>query len=57
MPVGAVRATVRGLLTGQVLRMATDGAAMRWGLCLSASLGGGVPAVLTWGPVAGVTLP
>ncbi|WP_327699791.1 hypothetical protein [Streptomyces sp. NBC_00459] len=56
MAVGAVCATVLGLLASQVLRMATDGASMRWGLVyLSTSLGGGVPAALTWGLVAGVT--
>ncbi|WP_327698963.1 hypothetical protein [Streptomyces sp. NBC_00459] len=56
MAVGAVCATVLGLLASQVLRVAMDGAGMRWGLVyLSASLGGGVPAALTWGLVAGVT--
>ncbi|WP_371664613.1 hypothetical protein [Streptomyces sp. NBC_00280] len=56
MAVGAVCATVLGLMASQVLRMATDGAGMRWGLIyLSTGLGGGVPAALTWGLVAGVT--
>jgi hypothetical protein len=46
---------VIGLLASQLLRMATDGTGMRWGLIhLSAGLGGGVPAALTWGLVAGV---
>jgi hypothetical protein len=56
MAVGAVCATVLGLLASQLLRMATDGTGMRWGLMyLSAGLGGGVPAALTWGLVSGVT--
>ena len=56
MAVGAVCATVLGLMASQVLRMATDGAGMRWGLIyLSTSLGGGVPAALTWGLAAGAT--
>ncbi|WP_371658233.1 hypothetical protein [Streptomyces sp. NBC_00280] len=55
MAVGAVCATVLGLLSSQVLRTVTDGAGMRWGLIyLSTGLGGGVPAALTWGLVAGV---
>ncbi|WNM29295.1 hypothetical protein RKE30_02220 [Streptomyces sp. Li-HN-5-11] len=54
MAVGAVCATVIGLLASQLLRMATDGTGMRWGLIhLSTGLGGGVPAALTWGLVAG----
>ncbi|MFI1358075.1 hypothetical protein ACH4TV_31495 [Streptomyces sp. NPDC020898] len=56
MAIGAVCATVLGLLASQVLRVATDGAGMRWGLIyLSANLGGGVPAALVWGLVSGVT--
>ncbi|MFH9243878.1 hypothetical protein ACH4LK_00255 [Streptomyces lydicus] len=55
MAVGAVCATVLGLLASQLLRMATDGTGLRWGLLhLSAELGGGVPAALTCGLVAGV---
>ncbi|MFG2631964.1 hypothetical protein [Streptomyces sp. NPDC048473] len=55
MAVGAVCATVLGLLASQVLQMATDGAGLRWELqYLSAGLGGGVPAALTFGLVAGV---
>ncbi|MFF8373252.1 hypothetical protein ACF05W_31125 [Streptomyces lydicus] len=54
MAVGAVCATVLGLLASQLLRMATDGTGLRWGLLhMSAELGGGVPAALTWGLVAG----
>ncbi|GAB7028985.1 hypothetical protein [Streptomyces platensis] len=42
-------------LASQLLRMATDGTGLRWGLFhLSAGLGGGVPAALTCGLVAGV---
>ncbi|MGW4819407.1 hypothetical protein ACWEP4_10570 [Streptomyces sp. NPDC004227] len=55
MAVGAVCATVLGLLASQSLRTATDGAGLRWGLTyLSAGLGDGVPAALTCGLVAGV---
>ncbi|MFI1621018.1 hypothetical protein ACH4VT_29220 [Streptomyces lydicus] len=55
MAVGAVCATVLGLLASQLLRIATDGTGLRWGLLhLSAELGGGVPAALTWGLLAGV---
>ncbi|MFF9122782.1 hypothetical protein ACF09J_05690 [Streptomyces sp. NPDC014889] len=55
MAVGAVCATVLGLLASQLLRMATDGAGLRWGLIyLSSGLGYGVPAALTCGLVAGV---
>ncbi|MER5915438.1 hypothetical protein ABT124_34635 [Streptomyces sp. NPDC001982] len=54
MAVGAVCATVLGLLASQLLRMATDGSGLRWDLLyLSAGLGGGVPAALTCGLVAG----
>ncbi|GGZ13960.1 hypothetical protein GCM10010365_37330 [Streptomyces poonensis] len=54
MAVGAVCATVIGLLASQLLRVVTDGTGMRWGLLhLSAVLGGGVPAALTFGLVAG----
>ncbi|WP_371669975.1 hypothetical protein OG985_21450 [Streptomyces sp. NBC_00289] len=56
LAVCAVCATVLGLLAGQLLRMATDGTGLRWGLTyLSASLGDGVPAALTFGLAAGVT--
>ncbi|MCX4509983.1 hypothetical protein OHA27_06615 [Streptomyces sp. NBC_01619] len=55
MAVGAVCATVLGLLASQLLRLATDGSGLRWGLLhLSGVLGSGVPAALTWGLVAGV---
>ncbi|WP_330300185.1 hypothetical protein [Streptomyces sp. NBC_00503] len=54
--VGAVCATVLGLLASQLLQVvltAADSGA-RWGaLGLFAILGGGVPAALTWGLVAG----
>ncbi|MGW5125060.1 hypothetical protein ACWEQ7_13585 [Streptomyces sp. NPDC004069] len=55
MAVGAVCATVLGLLASQLLRTVTDGAGLRWGLIyLSSGLGYGVPAALTCGLVAGV---
>ncbi|MFJ1806895.1 MULTISPECIES: hypothetical protein [unclassified Streptomyces] len=55
MAVGAVCATVLGLLAGQLLRMATDGTGMRYGLMyLSAAVGNGVPAALIWGLLSGV---
>ncbi|WP_329210002.1 hypothetical protein OG257_22165 [Streptomyces sp. NBC_00683] len=57
MAAGAVCATVIGLLARQLLQMALTGAdsGMRWGLVqLSGGLGGGVPAALTWGLVAGL---
>lgn len=55
MAVGAVCATVLGLITSQLLRVAVDGAGLHWGLLyLSASLGIGVPAALTFGLAAGV---
>ncbi|MGA4951002.1 hypothetical protein [Streptomyces lydicamycinicus] len=56
MAVGAVCATVLGLLASQLLRVVVDGAgsSLRWDLLhLSASIGDGVPAALTWGLVAG----
>ncbi|MFE6038360.1 hypothetical protein [Streptomyces sp. NPDC056452] len=56
MAAGAVCATVIGLLARQLLQMGLTGAdsGMRWGLVqLSGGLGGGVPAALTWGLVAG----
>ncbi|MFJ7062371.1 hypothetical protein ACK8N7_16715 [Streptomyces griseobrunneus] len=52
----AVCATVLGLLVGQLVRMAltVSDSGMRWGLVqLSAGIGGGVPAALTFGLVAG----
>ncbi|WP_261957782.1 hypothetical protein [Streptomyces nigrescens] len=55
MAVGAVCATVLGLLASQLLRMATDGTGLQWGLLhLAAGLGEGIPAALTWGLLAGV---
>ncbi|MFP8883191.1 hypothetical protein [Streptomyces mangrovi] len=56
MAVCAVCATVLGLLASQLLRMALDGGAgLRWGLLhLSARLGDGVPAALTFGLAAGI---
>ncbi|MFG2642124.1 hypothetical protein ACGFYP_14290 [Streptomyces sp. NPDC048370] len=54
MAVGAVCATVIGLLASQLLGMATNPTGLRWGLIqLAASLGNGVPAALTCGLVAG----
>ncbi|GAA1375844.1 hypothetical protein [Streptomyces beijiangensis] len=55
MAVGAVCATVIGLLASQLLRMVTDGTDPRYGVVQrAAGLGGGVPAALTCGLVAGV---
>ncbi|MEU9318385.1 hypothetical protein [Streptomyces sp. NPDC048295] len=55
MATGAVCATVLGLLASQLLRVVTDGVGLRRGLLqLSAGIGGGVPAALTCGLVAGV---
>ncbi|WP_406382149.1 hypothetical protein [Streptomyces sp. NBC_01618] len=57
MAVGTVCATVIGLLSSQLLQIATSASdsGMRWGLVhLSAAIGGGVPAALTCGLVAGV---
>ncbi|KUL44084.1 hypothetical protein [Streptomyces regalis] len=55
MAAGAVCVTVLGLLVSQLVRVALDGSGVRWDLMyLSASIGGGVPAALTWGLVAGV---
>ncbi|MFE7840067.1 hypothetical protein ACFU53_29625 [Streptomyces sp. NPDC057474] len=56
LAVGAVCATVLGLLTSQVLRMLVDGTRLRWDLYLAADFGGGVPAALTWGLLAGATI-
>ncbi|GHH11735.1 hypothetical protein [Streptomyces lanatus] len=54
MAVGAVCATVLGLLAAQLLRLAIDDTAMAYGaLHLFAGLGGNVPAALTFGLVAG----
>lgn len=54
MAVGAVCATVLGLLASQLLRTATDRTGMSYGpLQLFAGLGGGVPAALTFGLAAG----
>ncbi|MBT2420285.1 hypothetical protein J7F01_13050 [Streptomyces sp. ISL-22] len=55
MAAGAVCATVLGLLASQLLRVVMDGTGLRWDLMyLSAGLGGGVPAALTFGLFAGV---
>lgn len=55
MAVGAVCATVLGLPAGQLLRVVTEGSGLNAGLLqLSAGLGGGIPAALTCGLVAGV---
>lgn len=55
MATGAVCATVLGLLASQLLQVATDWVGLRWGLLqLSAGIGGGIPAALTFGLVAGV---
>ncbi|MFE3944463.1 hypothetical protein ACFXPV_21675 [Streptomyces sp. NPDC059118] len=55
MAAGAVCATVLGLLASQMLRVATDGTGLRWGLeSLFSTIGDGVPAALTCGLVAGV---
>ncbi|MFE9126725.1 hypothetical protein ACFYOF_15140 [Streptomyces sp. NPDC007148] len=56
MAVGAVCATVLGLLVSQVLRTATGDTAAVWGpVYLFSTLGGGVPAALTFGLAAGAT--
>ncbi|MFJ7949755.1 hypothetical protein ACIQ6K_40205 [Streptomyces sp. NPDC096354] len=55
MAIGAVCATVLGLLASQLLRVTLDGADLRWGLLSPfAGIGDGVPAALTCGLVAGV---
>ncbi|WP_329492769.1 hypothetical protein [Kitasatospora herbaricolor] len=55
MAVGAVCATVLGLLAGQLVRMPLDGRVQGRGLLqLAAGIGGGVPAALTCGLLAGV---
>ncbi|MEW1690344.1 hypothetical protein ACIQOF_32285 [Streptomyces sp. NPDC091265] len=55
MAVGAVCATVLGLLAGQLLRVGTGGAGLSAGLLqLSAGLGEGVPAAVTCGLAAGI---
>ncbi|MFE6667355.1 hypothetical protein ACFVFH_27810 [Streptomyces sp. NPDC057697] len=55
MAVGTVCATVLGLLASQVLRVVTDGTGPHWRLeSFISSIGGGVPAALTCGLVAGV---
>ncbi|SCD89018.1 MULTISPECIES: hypothetical protein [unclassified Streptomyces] len=56
MALGAVCATVLGLLASQLAQMAltASDSGMRWGLVqLSAGVGGGVPAALTFGLLAG----
>ncbi|MFC9187389.1 hypothetical protein [Streptomyces cyaneofuscatus] len=54
MAAGAVCATVLGLLVSQLTQMALSDGGMRWGLVqLSAGIGGGVPAALTFGLLAG----
>lgn len=56
MAVGAVCATVLGLLASQLLRMVLDDSGLQWGWPgLFAGVGNGVPAALTFGLVAGVT--
>src|SRR3954471_1789384 len=55
MAVGAVCATVLGLLASQVLHMAIDDTASVWGpVHMFSALGGGVPAALTFGVTAGL---
>jgi hypothetical protein len=55
MAVGAVCATVLGLLVNQVLHMAMDDTATVWGPAhLFSNLGYGVPAALTFGIMAGM---
>ena len=55
MAVGAVCVTVLGLPASQLLRMALDDEGLRRGLLyLAGGLGGGVPAALTCGSVAGL---
>lgn len=55
MAVGAVCATVLGLLVSQVLHMALDDTVSVWGpVYLFSKLGDGVPAALTFGIMAGV---
>ncbi|MEU4038738.1 hypothetical protein [Streptomyces collinus] len=54
MAVGAVCATVLGLLASQVLHMAVDDTSAVWGpVYVFAKLGEGVPAALTFGVLAG----
>lgn len=54
MAVGAVCATVLGLLASQVLRMTMDDTVAVWGpVHLLSTLGEGVPAALTFGVLAG----
>ncbi|WP_406390725.1 hypothetical protein OG806_04845 [Streptomyces sp. NBC_00882] len=55
MAVGAVCATVLGLLASQVLHMAIDDTATVWGpVHVFSALGTGVPAALTFGVTAGL---
>lgn len=55
MAIGAVCATVLGLLASQVLHMALDDTVGVWGpVHLFSALGQGVPAALTFGSVAGL---
>ncbi|MFD8303809.1 hypothetical protein ACFV29_15880 [Streptomyces sp. NPDC059690] len=55
MAAGAVCTTVLGLLASQLLHWATDDTtAVRGPVSLIADLGGGVPAALTFGAVAGI---
>ncbi|WOX26400.1 hypothetical protein [Streptomyces solicathayae] len=54
MALGAVGATVLGLLAQQLVRIALDDTGMQYGLVrVSASLGNGIPAALTCGLAAG----
>jgi hypothetical protein len=55
MAVGAVCATVLGLLASQLLHMAIDDTAAVWGpVHVFSTLGTGVPAALTFGVTAGL---
>jgi hypothetical protein len=55
MAVGAVCATVLGLLASQVLHMMVDETAAVWGpVHVLSPLGTGVPAALTFGVVSGL---
>ncbi|MFF1720917.1 hypothetical protein [Streptomyces sviceus] len=55
MVLGAVCATVLGLLASQVLHMATDDTAAVWGpVHVFSALGTGVPAALTFGAMSGL---
>ncbi|MER8013859.1 hypothetical protein ACIQ7S_13015 [Streptomyces griseoluteus] len=54
MAVGAVCATVLGLVAGQLLRVVTVGGGVKWGVrYVVGGLGAGLAAALLWGLVAG----